>query len=284
MVNQGLQIQMPLLRMSSRKMLPVAFWTAVYFLAVLQDFLFAGLNHTSFYISESMMFNTFWLFFIPFTACLQQLSGKTSDGPVYYFAGKQLLVALMLTQLHILLFTALFILQSIIIYEHPHRFVGILKSVLAHHAFLTFIIYALSMQSRKGKLQLSGARINDNRTAYPDHLIIKQGRTATRISVSTILTIRADKPYCAIHCERRKVLHSTTLKKLSQILDPTVFVRVHRSAIINRKHIGQMESRGNGDYDALLSDGTKVRLSRHLRQNWDHLIPHPGSKVLPSEQ
>jgi DNA-binding LytR/AlgR family response regulator len=64
------------------------------------------------------------------------------------------------------------------------------------------------------------------------------------------------------------------LKKLERLLDPQVFIRVHRSAIINKNHITELKSRKNGDYDGIVTSGQTIRFSRHYRQNWNTLLNH----------
>ncbi len=272
---------MPLLTKNYGKSGFVVFWVAFYAIAILQDLLYSILHHTAFYWTESSMYNTFWLLFIPATTWLNQLPCRYTGSSSFFFTGKHLLTSLILTPVHILVFTSLFIFQSTILYDNPHRFENILYSVLTHHTGIALMIYAFSPLIFRRWLSSSGTRGTAVKAAFQDHLMIKQGRTSTRIVVSAIVSIRADKPYCVLCCENRKLLHNSSLKELSQVLDPSVFIRVHRSSIVNINFIRKVESRGNGDYDAILSDGSKVRLSRHFRQNWDRLVLHPGSNVLP---
>jgi two-component system LytT family response regulator len=57
-------------------------------------------------------------------------------------------------------------------------------------------------------------------------------------------------------------------------LNSQIFLRVHRSAIVNKNHITELKSRKNGDYDGVLTNGQSVRFSRHYRQNWSELLNH----------
>ena len=74
--------------------------------------------------------------------------------------------------------------------------------------------------------------------------------------------------------DNQNFLHDESLKKLEGLLDSQIFLRVHRSVIINKHHITEIKSRKNGDYDGILSNGQSVRFSRHYRQNWDELLNH----------
>ena len=55
------------------------------------------------------------------------------------------------------------------------------------------------------------------------------------------------------------------LKRLEARLDPDRFVRVHRSAIVNVSAVRKLRHLGHGDYEAILDDGSMVRVSRTRR-------------------
>jgi two-component system LytT family response regulator len=105
-------------------------------------------------------------------------------------------------------------------------------------------------------------------------IAVKNGTRITKLNVSTVLSIQADRPYTAIFSINQKFLHDESLKKLEELLDPDIFIRVHRSAIVNKNHVTEISSRKNGDYDAILTNQHSVRLSRHYRQNWNALLNH----------
>jgi two-component system, LytTR family, response regulator len=56
-----------------------------------------------------------------------------------------------------------------------------------------------------------------------------------------------------------------TMAELAQELDPGVFCRIHRSTIVNLDRTRGLELNQAGDYDVLLDNGTKLRLSRRYR-------------------
>jgi len=77
-----------------------------------------------------------------------------------------------------------------------------------------------------------------------------------------------------VYSNGQKFLHSESLKKIEKLLDAQVFLRVHRSTIVNKNYITELKSRKNGDYDGILTNGESVRFSRHYRQNWNKLLNH----------
>jgi two-component system LytT family response regulator len=57
-----------------------------------------------------------------------------------------------------------------------------------------------------------------------------------------------------------------SLAELDQELDQTVFCRIHRSTIVKLDRVRGMKLNESGEYDVLLEDGTKLRLSRRYRR------------------
>ena len=59
----------------------VLFCVILYGLAIFQDYVFSEIQFTGFYWSETMLYNTFWLLFIPFIkiANLQQSSTQITN-------------------------------------------------------------------------------------------------------------------------------------------------------------------------------------------------------------
>lgn len=107
---------------------------------------------------------------------------------------------------------------------------------------------------------------------YSDKIKLKIGSKILSVSTSNIEFITTDKPYSIVHINDKKILDNKSLKEFETILDPTAFLRVHRSSIINTTFVKELKSRNNGDYDATLKNGQVIRLSRHFRNNWKQLI------------
>lgn len=81
--------------------------------------------------------------------------------------------------------------------------------------------------------------------------------------MNDIYQITAETPYISIQLNDKKYLHTETLKSMSTQLDNKVFVRVHKSSIINLDKVVSLKSRLNGDYDITLKNGAEIRLSRN---------------------
>jgi two-component system LytT family response regulator len=243
----------------------------IYGLAIFQDYLFSRFKSTGFYWSDTLLYNNYWLLFIPSVQFANYAYGKfqpnTGINKMLYTLGSGLIFSIS----HIFVFTSIFILLSNLIYPTPHRFSTIIKNVISNQSQITIITYlffpfAIEYLNRKKQQK--------NNVSTLQFLTVKNGTRITKLNLSDVLVIKTDRPYSAIFSLDQKLLHDESLKKLESLLDPNIFIRVHRSAIVNKNHIKEISSRKNGDYDAILTNQHSVRLSRHYRLNWKALLNH----------
>lgn len=78
------------------------------------------------------------------------------------------------------------------------------------------------------------------------HLFIKEGEKIHFITISTIQVIQSIGNYARIHFDVQKVFFKRSLNQLEKILDPSLFFRINRSMIINRRFIQKIEQLPNG--------------------------------------
>ncbi|MGH8181774.1 MAG: LytR/AlgR family response regulator transcription factor [Steroidobacteraceae bacterium] len=116
-----------------------------------------------------------------------------------------------------------------------------------------------ALNRARGQLGLAGAR------RLPGHLerlaIKERGRTEI-VAVGDIDYVDVAGHYLCVHAGRRIHLLRGTLNELEPQLDPAQFARIHRSTVVRLERIKSLAARRNGDCDVLLSDGTKLPLSR----------------------
>ncbi len=96
-------------------------------------------------------------------------------------------------------------------------------------------------------------------------LVVKDGSRTHVVAEADIAWIEAEDYYIAIHARGRRILARESLKTIEERLDPGVFARVHRSAIVNLGWIKAIEPVASGDQRLVLSDGTVLRVSRTHR-------------------
>jgi two-component system, LytTR family, response regulator len=98
-----------------------------------------------------------------------------------------------------------------------------------------------------------------------DRLVVKAGGTTRFIRVIDIDWIEAAGVYVTLHVAGKELLYRAALNDLAEKLDPRRFVRVHRSAVINIESVLQLEPISHGEFDAVLKNGSRTRVSRTYR-------------------
>ncbi len=116
---------------------------------------------------------------------------------------------------------------------------------------------------------LAGA-IDDNK-AWPERLAIRDGAETTCVDIETIDWIDAAGDYMCVHANDDTYVLRGTMKRLEELLDPSIFVRVHRSAIVNRRCVTSMRPHRNGEYFLKLGDHKELKLSRKYKANLERL-------------
>jgi len=96
-------------------------------------------------------------------------------------------------------------------------------------------------------------------------ILVKSGRSTVVVSAEDVSHIEADGRYVRLHAGDRTHLARYTLAELEARLDPTQFVRVHRSTVVRVDRIRRLRTEDYRDYDVVLDDGSTVRMSRTYR-------------------
>jgi two-component system LytT family response regulator len=82
------------------------------------------------------------------------------------------------------------------------------------------------------------------------------------LNVSQIRLIGAEENYVRIFTGTESHLLRETISSMEERLDPSEFLRVHRSAIVNLRFVKEVRAQAHGEYSVLLQDGQKVAMSR----------------------
>jgi two-component system LytT family response regulator len=98
-------------------------------------------------------------------------------------------------------------------------------------------------------------------------LAIKSAGQVSFVKISEIDWIEADDYYACLHVGARNHLLRRTLTELEQDLDPALFCRIHRSAIVNIERIRTLKLNSEGEYNVVLENGSELRLSRRHRKD-----------------
>lgn len=222
-------------------------------------------SHSSFYFSESFLFSSFWWLFVPL------LLGQ------FYFSGRShgkfsvILIAIIPALVHLLVYPVLILVISAFFYDHTFPYRQTLEYELTRYGFILLIVYpAAIVLFRMHSVEKPGddglvAKLvaAPKEVASPTTMVVSDGNKRTVIETNDILYISASSPYVYIHHLKKRYLHNDTLRSMSARLDSETFVRIHKSTIVNIAAVRSFRSRGNGDYDVIISDGSELRVSRN---------------------
>jgi two-component system LytT family response regulator len=108
--------------------------------------------------------------------------------------------------------------------------------------------------------------------AYIDRIPVESRGQVRVVPVSKIDYITADGPYAELHAGDRTFTVRERMQTLEERLDPAVFLRVHRSAIVRLDRVDAMLRAPGGDYAVRLKDGATVSVSRARRDELERRL------------
>ena len=97
---------------------------------------------------------------------------------------------------------------------------------------------------------------------FLERLVVRDGTRVTLIPTAKLDYAEAQDDYVALASEGKKHLKQQTIASLEACLDPEKFVRVHRSYIVNLERVSRIEPYGKDSRLAILTDGTRLPVSR----------------------
>ena len=108
-----------------------------------------------------------------------------------------------------------------------------------------------------------------------DRLVVKCSGSMRFIRVAEIDWIEAAGVYVNLHIADQQLLYRSALHELAERLDARRFVRVHRSSIVNIESIVQLEPISHGEFDLVLKNGARTRVSRGYRAQLENRLGQP---------
>ena len=100
------------------------------------------------------------------------------------------------------------------------------------------------------------------RTGPAGRVLIRDGANVHVLPVDRIDYVEAQDDYVAFKSEGKQYLKDQTLSAVEETLDPSRFVRIHRSYILNIDRIAKVELYAKDSRMAILRDGTRLPVSR----------------------
>lgn len=100
-------------------------------------------------------------------------------------------------------------------------------------------------------------------------LLVKTQGVYRIVDVNQIQWIEAADKYVRLHTSDQVFTCRHTMRELETNLDQDLFVRVHRSSIVNIAAIAEIQPHFHGDFKIVLTDQTVLTLSRSYRPTFE---------------
>jgi two-component system LytT family response regulator len=97
---------------------------------------------------------------------------------------------------------------------------------------------------------------------YLDRIPVRDGTSVFIIPVAKLDYAEAQDDYVALVSGGKKHLKQQTISSLESALDPSRFLRIHRSYIVNLERVVKIEPFGKDTHVAVLSGGVQLPVSR----------------------
>ena len=97
---------------------------------------------------------------------------------------------------------------------------------------------------------------------YLSRVALRAGGKISFVGVEEILYVQAAENYVQLHLKGSRHLLHVPIATLESSLDPQAFMRIHRSLIVNARHIQELETGPHGEYIVLLHGGARLQSSR----------------------
>lgn len=97
---------------------------------------------------------------------------------------------------------------------------------------------------------------------YLDRIPVREGTSVFIIPVAKLDYAEAQDDYVALASGGKKHLKQQTISSLEAALDPSRFLRIHRSYVVNLERVVKIEPFGKDTHVAVLSGGVQLPVSR----------------------
>ncbi len=109
---------------------------------------------------------------------------------------------------------------------------------------------------------LISAIMKDRDATYSSHIFVQKSDKLLNIEVTDILHLEASGDYTVLTTDTDQFVSSSGISKLEQKLNPEMFIRIHRSTIINLEKLKEIEKHFNGGLIVKMQNGKTFPVSR----------------------
>ncbi|MEP7380863.1 MAG: LytTR family DNA-binding domain-containing protein [Gemmatimonadota bacterium] len=110
------------------------------------------------------------------------------------------------------------------------------------------------------------AAVMTRQRGFRTRYVVRSGTTHHFVAVSTVHWIDVADNYLQLHTTARTHLYRGSMKEAEEELDPALFVRVHRSAMVALGRVTSVRARAGGGFVVELRGGVQVAVSRQYAE------------------
>lgn len=107
---------------------------------------------------------------------------------------------------------------------------------------------------------------------YLDRVFVKDQGRLVHLPMREIEALEAMGNYVKIHARSRAFVVRASLTSIEARLNPSIFLRAHRSHIVNLMKVNELILARHGDFTIILQSGNTLPLSRVYRDRFDSLV------------
>jgi two-component system LytT family response regulator len=110
---------------------------------------------------------------------------------------------------------------------------------------------------------------------YLNRIAVPSAGKTSFLYVKDVDWIRAAENYAELHVAQASHLLHVAMNTLEKSLDPEMFVRIHRSLIVNLRRVREIQPAGHGEFTVLLHSGVRLQSGRTYHERIKALIANP---------
>jgi len=117
-------------------------------------------------------------------------------------------------------------------------------------------------QNESNFMHIADEQHSKETSAYSKNIFVQKSEKLINLPVANIVHLEASKDYTIISTKNDQFVSSTGISRLEEKLDPSIFLRIHRSTIINIERLVEIEKFGNGGLATKMETGKVFTVSR----------------------
>jgi len=128
------------------------------------------------------------------------------------------------------------------------------------------------MEGRDGFAGINQLKTEIVEKSVLDKIVVKSNNNIHVIPLDAVNYIESEDDYVMIHTSSGKHLKHQTMKFYEERLNTDMFIRIHRSYIVNIAQINKIEKFGKETYQVVLKNGVGLKVSRSRYQGLKSIL------------